>query len=470
MLFGKKKKVINVGGQSIELEPKPAKLPFFSLKPKPKAPQPPAQPQQRPAQQPVPAPQPSVAQPAPQPVQRPQPTQVQPAQQPRPQQPKPAAPRKPLFSFGKPKQPAPQPSQPRPPAFAPQSPQKIIDVKPSMGLGDINIYKKQEQPKPERQSIFEQPGQQQRPAAQPRPQPQRPVQQPQQMRQRPQQPAPGGPSTWKLYLASVASRHKGLEDALRKQGIKGSVTEFVQRMMVSAAMMSVVIGISIVILLIRLSLPAIEGVVFGILMGIAIFYVAFNSFLNFPSRKGRQSSKIIERDILFATRDMIISLRSGMPLFNALTAVSTGYGEASKEFQKIIEKVQLGTPLEESIDQTVAESKSSSFRRIMLQAAVSIKAGADVVAALQSVIDQLAQERIIELRRYGQRLNALAMFYMLFGIILPSMGIAVATILTTFISIFTVTPSVLAGAIVGIIFLQIIFLQLIRASRPVFAM
>ena len=30
------------------------------------------------------------------------------------------------------------------------------------------------------------------------------------------------------------------------------------------------------------------------------------------------------------------------------------------------------------------------------------------------------------------------MFYMLFGVIFPSMGIAVAAILTTFISIFTV--------------------------------
>ncbi|EQD29158.1 Type II secretion system F domain protein, partial [mine drainage metagenome] len=150
------------------------------------------------------------------------------------------------------------------------------------------------------------------------------------------------------------------------------------------------------------------------------------------------NAKIIERDIIFAARDLIISLRSGMPLFNALTSVSTGYGEASKEFAKVVQKVQLGTPLVDAIDQTIEETKSSSFKRIMLQASVSIKSGADVVGALQSIIDQLAEERTIEMRRYGQKLNAIAMFYMLFGIILPSMGIAVVTILTTFISIFTV--------------------------------
>jgi len=444
MLFDKKKKVISVDGKSIELEPKPAKVPFFSFKPKSKAPQQQAQPAQ--AQKPS---QPTSQVQMPQPVaSAPQSQPPQPPQQPRPQIVTPPPQQKP--------QPPPQVQQPQ--RFGQPSPQSIINAKPSMSIGDINIYKKQEQPAAARPSIFDQ---KPKPAGKP------PI-----FRQKPQQGAPSatGPSAWKLYLASVAAKHKGLEEAIRKQGIKGTVAEFVQRMMVSAGMMAVVIGISIIILLIRLSLPTIEAVMFGILMGIAIFYVSFNSFLNFPSRKGKQSSKIIERDILFATRDMIISLRSGMPLFNALTAVSTGYGEASKEFQKIVEKVQIGTPLEEAIDQTIAESRSSSFRRIMLQAAVSIKAGADVVAALQSVIDQLTQERAIELRRYGQRLNALAMFYMLFGIILPSMGIAVATILTTFIAIFTVTPSILAAAIIGMIFLQIIFLQLIRSSRPVFAM
>jgi flagellar protein FlaJ len=213
-----------------------------------------------------------------------------------------------------------------------------------------------------------------------------------------------------------------------------------------------------------------QTVIFSVLIAVGSFYMAFQTFLNFPTRKSGGSAKSIERDILFAARDMIISLRSGMPLFNAITSISSGYGEASKEFAKIVEKVQLGTSLEDAIDQTVSESKSVSFRRIMLQAAVSIRAGADVVGALQSVIDQVSQERIIELRRYGQRLNAIAMFYMLFGIIMPSMGIAVVTILTTFIAIFTVNVTVLEFALVGIIFLQIVFLKMITSSRPVFTM
>ncbi|MEM3841289.1 MAG: type II secretion system F family protein [Candidatus Micrarchaeaceae archaeon] len=149
---------------------------------------------------------------------------------------------------------------------------------------------------------------------------------------------------------------------------------------------------------------------------------------------------------------------------------STGYGEASKEFAKITELVQLQTPLEDAIDKVIEDTQSKSFRRIMMQASVSIRAGADVVGALQSIINELESEREIELKAYGQRLNALAMFYMLFGVIMPSMGIAVITILTTFIALITVTPQMLFGALGGIALMQIIFLQMIRASRPVFAM
>lgn len=186
--------------------------------------------------------------------------------------------------------------------------------------------------------------------------------------------------------------------------------------------------------------------------------------------RGKKASKLIDRDIIFASRDLIISLRSGMPLFNAITAISTGYGEASKEFAKIVQKVQLGMPLVDAIDEVIEQSKSPSFKRLMLQASVSIKSGADVVDALKSIIDELMQERSIELRRYGQKLNAVAMFYMLFGIIFPSMGIAVITILTTFVAIFTVDFTTLEAALVGIFFLQIVFLKLITSSRPTFAL
>ncbi|MGD0510628.1 MAG: type II secretion system F family protein, partial [Candidatus Micrarchaeaceae archaeon] len=197
------------------------------------------------------------------------------------------------------------------------------------------------------------------------------------------------PSGFKNYLEGVGAKKKGLEMALRERGVKTSLYAFVRNMLIASAMLGVVIGIVLIVLFMHIGLALEQSVVLGALLGFAIAFMAFQNFMNYPTSRGKSTSKMIERDILFAARDMIISLRSGMPLFNAITSVSTGYGDASKEFAKIVERVQLGTPLEDAIDQTVSETKSQSFRRIMLQAAVSIRAGADVVEALQSVIDQL---------------------------------------------------------------------------------
>ncbi len=399
--FSKKKKVIEVGGKKIELEPKPSRIGFLGFGRKPRAQQ---------AAQPTPQPQ----------IKVPQPEQ------------------KINFNLPFSKNQEPQ---------AGAAPQQKPAQQPASG--ELQVP----QPKLEIPKLV--------------------VPKVQQERQRPPAVPAGKRQTGNFldnYLAGALAGQKNLPNLLREEGIAGTPLQFVRRMFTAALMIATVITVVFAALLSIAGVDILETVVLAVMMGVASYGIAFNLFLQYPAAKRARSAKIIERDILFAARDMIISLRSGMPLFDAIKAVSTGYGDASKEFSKIVEKAQFRVPLDEAIDSTISESKSPSFKKIMLQASVSIRAGADVVAALQAVIDQLQQERIIELRAYGQKLNALAMFYMLFGVILPSMGIAVLTILTTFIAIFTVNTTLLGLMIAFIFIVQLVFLRLIVASRPVFAL
>ncbi|MEM0124387.1 MAG: type II secretion system F family protein [Candidatus Micrarchaeaceae archaeon] len=275
---------------------------------------------------------------------------------------------------------------------------------------------------------------------------------------------------FQMYVARLLAKHKDLPIALKEQGIKSTPDQFIRKMLTNSIIVSAVITGTLVIVFVHYGLNIALTIVLGAAIFYAMFQVFFARFLNYPITKSKNIGKEIERDILFAARDIVIGMRSGMPLFNALVAVSTGYGAASREFAKVVERVELGMPIEQAIEEVSEKSESKSFKRIMLQASVSIKAGADIVGALQGVVEEVTQERIIELRRYGQRLNALAMFYMLFGVIFPSMGIAVLAILTTFISLFTIDASTLLFVLVGITFLQVIFLNIMRSSRPTFAM
>ncbi len=287
----------------------------------------------------------------------------------------------------------------------------------------------------------------------------------------PQVRGPGArPTQLQIYLVSTAARHKDLEAALRAQNIKESPYEFVRKMFVYAVAITVVVTIGVGTVMLEFGVPPAASLLLALVLGLACYMAFFNKFIRYPLDRSVVLGNEIEKDILFAARDMVISMRSGMPLFNAITAVSTGYGAASLEFAKVVELVQLGTPIEQAIDQVSERSKSKTFKRLALQTTVSLKAGADIVGSLQGVVDDVMQERIIELRRYGQRLNALAMFYMLFGVIFPSMGIAVLAILTTFVNIFTVDENTLIFALVGIFFLQVVFLNVMRSSRPTFAM
>jgi len=275
---------------------------------------------------------------------------------------------------------------------------------------------------------------------------------------------------FQLYVAKILEKQKDLEISLREQNIKESGFEFVKKMIVNSIIVSAILTVTLFVLLLHFGLNIVYDIIFAAVLFYAFYTTFLTRFVRYPIDRSKSIGSEVEKDILFAARDLVISMRSGMPLFNAMVAVSSGYGAASKEFEKIIDRVQLGMPIEQAIDEVSSKSNSKTFKRLMLQASVSIKAGADIVGALQGVVDEVMQERVIELRRYGQRLNALAMFYMLFGIIFPSMGIAVVAILTTFISLFTVNFTTLIFGLVGIFFLQLIFLNIMRSSRPTFAM
>ena len=272
------------------------------------------------------------------------------------------------------------------------------------------------------------------------------------------------------YITRIMISKKGLESALRDSGVKSNTYDFIKKMIMFSIIISVVVSILVGAILYKLSLSIPAVIIISLVSLIAVYNMLFNNFINYPITRGRKLGKEIDKDILFATRDMVISMRSGMPLFNAMTSISTGYGWASNEFSKIISLVQLGMPVEQAIDEVSEKSYSKTFKRIMLQASISIKVGADITTSLQGVIDDIMQERVIELRRYGQRLNALAMFYMIFGVIFPSMGIAVAAIMTTFISLVTIDTTTLILVLIFIIGIQIVFLNLIKSSRPSFSM
>jgi len=200
-------------------------------------------------------------------------------------------------------------------------------------------------------------------------------------------------------------------------------------------------------------------------LGLAVSLFSFFTIIFYPSLTATNRAREIDRYLIYAVRHIVIQLRSGVPLYNALAAVTVDYGEASKEFRKIVTSISSGTSELDVISDAAGHSPSLHFRRVFWQAANSLKVGADVSLGLVSQLDDLTKDRIEQIKRFGQELSSWSVFYMLGAIIFPSLGVTVLIVLTTFLGVQL--PSLIFGVILAVLVLfQLFFMNLIASRRP----
>ncbi|VVB98167.1 Type II secretion system (T2SS), protein F [uncultured archaeon] len=252
-----------------------------------------------------------------------------------------------------------------------------------------------------------------------------------------------------------------LRQKLRLAGMNDDPLLFIQQSLVTAGMMSVMFTVLFFFLLqlFKISLVALV-VLFPI-----FFLASFMLRMQYPTSKARKRAREVDRELVFAGRQMLIELKAGVPLFDAMLSISRDYGEISKEFAKIVDRVNAGVPTDVAMHDVAEDNPSMAFKRVILQLINSIRSGSDVAKALGSVLDQISREQITELKAYGQKLNPLGMFYMVFGIIMPSLGIALAIIIFSFLSI-NLDVTFLYAFLLGVAMVQYIFVTVIESQKP----
>lgn len=196
-----------------------------------------------------------------------------------------------------------------------------------------------------------------------------------------------------------------------------------------------------------------------------LFPMVFMYFLKFVDMKIEKIKKEIDQEIIFVGKFIIIGLESGVPIYKVFEDLEKNYEHAGFYFGEILNKVYLGTTIEDAINETLNNTPSPNLRRILWQILNSIRTGTEIGNALNSVIDQIVREQNIAVQEYGKKLNPMAMFYMMISIIIPSLGITMLVIMATFLGLKVTTPYFIALAVM-IGFVQFMFLSLIRSSRP----
>ena len=265
-------------------------------------------------------------------------------------------------------------------------------------------------------------------------------------------------------FSSLAIYFPKLKDELIMAGIKKTPEEFIKLIVMNTIIYSLLTLIITIMVFMMLKISYLWLIPLVII--IPIFYFYFWKY--YPKVKIKQRERRIDKDLVFAGRHLVIALRSGVPLFDAMVGLTQDYGKVSREFNKIVERITLGEPPTQAIRHVVKYNPSKYFNRMALQIVNALNSGADLSKSLDAVLEQIAQEQIISLKEYGQKLNPLSMFYMLFAIVFPSLGIVFITVLMSFTGggLATLGVGILVIGAVYILFAQLLFITMVESSRP----
>src|SRR3989338_1849080 len=205
--------------------------------------------------------------------------------------------------------------------------------------------------------------------------------------------------------------------------------DFIKKTFISAFYMTT--GLVVTLFLVLAKYDVLKGFTFVFIP--IIFFIMFFYMIRLPDLKISRKEREISKEIVFAGRFIIIELESGVPLYNAMTNVSKNFKIVGRYFKEITDKVDLGTSIEEALNEAAEFIPSDDLRKILWQIINSMRTGSDVAKSLYSVVEQITKDQINEVNKYGKKLNPLAMFYMIIAVILPSLGMTMLIILASFI-------------------------------------
>ena len=223
---------------------------------------------------------------------------------------------------------------------------------------------------------------------------------------------------------------------------------------------SVFLSISILLIIFMFTRSFVVFLLLPILVFMLFFYV-----FNRVTMKAKKIEQNISREVVFAGRFLIIELESGIPLYNTFDNIGRNYKYVGIYFNNINEKVRLGTSIDDAINETIDVCPSENLRKLLWQILNSMNTGADISTALNSVLENIVREQNIAMKEFGNKLNPLAMFYMMIAVIVPSLGITMLIVFASFINLkLTLLYMMIIAVAIGL--LQLMFLMMIKNSRP----
>jgi len=197
-----------------------------------------------------------------------------------------------------------------------------------------------------------------------------------------------------------------------------------------------------------------------------VFMGLFVLHMYYPKMLSKSIATKIDRGLLFACRDMLIQVSSGIPLYKSIQNVAEGqYGQVSIEFRNVIAEARSGTSLTTALENMAVRNQSIYLKKMSWQLVTAIRSGASLTKSLKGIIKLLVDYQMRLIKAYDSELNVIVLLYLLTAAVLPTVGTTVLVIFSVF-GVLGISPEVYAGLIGVGIFAQIMIISYVHVRRP----
>lgn len=165
----------------------------------------------------------------------------------------------------------------------------------------------------------------------------------------------------------------------------------------------------------------------------AVVFLLFIFFMRYPRIMAGKIVEEVDKDLIYALKDLMVQISSGVSLYNAMLNVSkSGYGRISEEFGRVVQEINTGAPQDKALESMAMRTESEFLRRTIWQIVTALKAGASLQGALSSIMQALRQYQAQNIKSYAQELNLWILIYIVVAVAVPSLGVTLLVILSTF--------------------------------------
>ncbi|MCX6769815.1 MAG: type II secretion system F family protein, partial [Candidatus Micrarchaeota archaeon] len=201
---------------------------------------------------------------------------------------------------------------------------------------------------------------------------------------------------------------------------------------------------------------------------VQFFFTAL--FFAYPGMIAKNIGSSIDRELIFAMRDMLIQISSGIPLFTVIENIGkSNYDYVSAEFQTVATNVKGGSALIDELESMAIRTQSEYLKKTTWQLVTSIRAGANLTSTLKSIVKLLVDYQFSISKSFNAELNFIILIYLMVAAVLPTIGTTVLVIFSVF-GLFGVSSELLTGVVFLGFAGQCAIIGYVNLKRPNFFM